>query len=92
MQSYRLRAVIDRPYIGESHSFTAPTTADESKYLKLSAAIEGVKKLGTDPEIAKRLLQRLNLYFDFGVRPNFFTPSMTAHDFAEFNLTGCGRS
>jgi len=42
---------------------------------QLWAVIEGVKKLGTDPEIAKRLLQRRNLEFDFGVRPHFFTPS-----------------
>ena len=27
----------------------------------VGAIYEGVKKLGTDPEIAKRLLQRLNL-------------------------------
>jgi hypothetical protein len=39
------------------------------------AVIEGVKKLGTDPEIAKRLFQRINFEFDFGVRPHFFTPS-----------------
>src|SRR6476620_11226938 len=40
LHSSKLWAVIDGPYIGESHSFTAPTTAHESKYLKLSPAID----------------------------------------------------
>ncbi len=73
-------AVYDRPQFGGMQTY------------QLWAVYEAVKKLGTDPEIVKRLLQRLNLEFDFGVRPHFFTASMTAHNFEGCTPTDCGRS